>query len=100
MDAGGKIVIDHIALVTFNRERRKNNDLPFVKNVIQTNGEAGTIIYRWRFGRVRAPGAFEYPSKTKVDREIFDPENKLPDLDRKTMNGIIVSSQHLKNLNG
>ena len=43
MDAGGKIVIDHIALVTVNRERRKNNDLPFEKKAIQTNGEAGTI---------------------------------------------------------
>lgn len=57
--------------------------LPAIVKVIQTNGEAGTIqlpVEVWQRG---STWTFKYPSKTKIDKVILDPDNVLPDADRK-----------------
>ncbi|MEP7233273.1 MAG: M1 family aminopeptidase, partial [Ginsengibacter sp.] len=57
--------------------------LPAIVKVIQTSGEEGTIILPvevWHRGGI---WTFKYPSKNKIDKVILDPENVLPDVDRK-----------------
>jgi hypothetical protein len=57
--------------------------LPAIVRIIQTNGEAQTIqlpVEIWQRG---GTWTFKYPSKAKVDKVIIDPENVLPDIERK-----------------
>ncbi len=57
--------------------------LPAIVKIIQTNGEAETIklpVEIWQRG---GTWTFKYNSKTKIDKVILDPENVLPDIDRK-----------------
>jgi hypothetical protein len=57
--------------------------LPAIVKVIQTNGEAGTIqlpVEIWQRGDT---WTFKYASTAKLDKVILDPENQLPDMNRK-----------------
>jgi hypothetical protein len=57
--------------------------LPAIVKIIQTNGEAETMqlpVEVWHRG---GTWTFKYPSKTKIDKVILDPENVLPDIERK-----------------
>ena len=57
--------------------------LPAIVKIIQTNGEAKMIqlpVEVWQRG---GTWTFKYASNTKIDKVILDPENVLPDVDRK-----------------
>ena len=69
------------ALITI--ENKGKMILPAIVKVIQTNGEAGTMqlpVEVWQRG---GTWTFKYPSKIKIAKVILDPENVLPDMDRK-----------------
>lgn len=57
--------------------------MPVILKVIETNGKEETIklpIEIWQRG---GKWTFKYPSVTKIDKVILDPENVLPDVERK-----------------
>ena len=57
--------------------------LPAIVKVIQKNGQNSTVqlpVEIWQRG---GKWTFKYPSTTKVDKILLDPENVLPDADRK-----------------
>jgi len=57
--------------------------MPVIIKIIQSNGDAQTInlpVEIWQRG---GTWTFKYPSKNKIDKVILDPQNVLPDLDRK-----------------
>jgi len=57
--------------------------LPVILKIIQANGKTGTIqlpVEIWQRGGV---WTFKYMSAGKIDKVILDPENVLPDIDRK-----------------
>src|SRR5450432_1156627 len=57
--------------------------LPVILKIIQANGKTGTIqlpMEIWQRGGV---WTFKYMSAGKIDKVILDPENVLPDIDRK-----------------
>jgi hypothetical protein len=57
--------------------------MPVILKVVQTNGDTSTIklpIEIWQRG---GTWTFKYDSKNKIDKVILDPENLLPDTDRK-----------------
>ena len=57
--------------------------MPVIAKIIQTNGKAETIklpVEIWQRG---GTWTFKYPSTTKINKVILDPENVLPDVDRK-----------------
>ncbi|MEO7446482.1 MAG: M1 family metallopeptidase [Ferruginibacter sp.] len=64
----------------------KNNGkmiMPVIISVEQVNGEKGTIklpVEIWQRGGI---WTFNYPSTTKINKVILDPENVFPDVDRK-----------------
>ncbi len=69
------------ALITITNKEKMI--LPVIVKVIQTNGEAGTIqlpVEIWHRG---GTWTFKYSSTTKLDKVILDPENVLPDMNRK-----------------
>lgn len=69
------------ALITIDNKGKMI--LPAIIKVIQSNGEAATIqlpVDIWQRGGV---WTFKYPSTTKIKTVILDPENVLPDVDRK-----------------
>lgn len=57
--------------------------LPVIIKVVENNGQFETIqlpVEIWQRG---GSWTFKYPSKNKIDKIILDPENLLPDVDRK-----------------
>ena len=64
----------------------ENNDkmiMPAIVKVIQSNGKTETIklpVEIWQRGKT---WTFKYPSTTKISKIILDPENVLPDVNRK-----------------
>lgn len=69
------------ALITI--ENKGKMILPVIVKVVQSNGEAGNIqlpVEIWKRG---GTWTFKYSSKSKIDKVILDPENVLPDVDRK-----------------
>ena len=57
--------------------------LPAIVKVVQANGEAETIqlpVEIWQRG---GTWTFKYNSTTRLDKVVLDPENVLPDVDRK-----------------
>ncbi len=64
-------------------ENRGKIILPAVVKIIQVNGEVATVqlpVEVWQRG---GTWTFKYPSKSKINKLILDPENQLPDVDRK-----------------
>ena len=57
--------------------------LPVIVKIIQTNGEADTMQLPVEIWQRRSTWTFKYPSKNRIDKVILDPENVLPDVDRK-----------------
>jgi len=69
------------ALITI--ENKGKMIMPVIVKVVQSNGEAGSIqlpVEVWQRG---GTWTFKYVSKSKIDKVILDPENVLPDTDRK-----------------
>lgn len=69
------------ALITI--ENKDKMIMPVIVKIIQTNEEAQTIklpVEIWQRGGI---WTFKYPSKNKIDKVILDPENVLPDVNRK-----------------
>jgi hypothetical protein len=57
--------------------------LPVIVKIVQSNGETGNIqlpVEIWQRG---GTWTFKYPSVSKIDKVILDPENALPDTNRK-----------------
>ena len=57
--------------------------LPVIVKVFETNGKAETIqlpVEIWQRG---GTWTFKYPSTSKIDKVVLDPQNVLPDVDRK-----------------
>ena len=57
--------------------------LPAIVKIIQSNGETATIQLPVEVWQRRTTWIIKYPSKNKIDKVILDPENILPDSDRK-----------------
>jgi hypothetical protein len=57
--------------------------LPVIVKVVQSDGKAETIQLPLEIWQRGGTWTFKYPSKSKVDKVILDPENVLPDMDRK-----------------
>jgi hypothetical protein len=69
------------ALITIGNKAKMI--LPVIVKVIQANGQAETMrlpVEIWQRG---GTWTFKYPSKNKIAKVILDPENVLPDVDRK-----------------
>ncbi len=57
--------------------------MPVIVKIIQSNGQTETVqlpVEIWQRG---GSWTFKYASSTKIDKVILDPENLLPDVDRK-----------------
>ena len=57
--------------------------LPVIVKIVQANGKTETVqlpIEIWQRG---GSWTFKYASTSKISRVILDPENRLPDIDRK-----------------
>lgn len=64
-------------------ENRNKMMLPVIIKIVQSNGRAENIqlpVEIWQRG---GSWTFKYPSSTRIDKVILDPENILPDVDRK-----------------
>jgi Peptidase family M1 domain len=64
-------------------ENKNKMILPVTLKIIQSNGDSSTIqlpVEIWQRGGV---WTFKYDSKNKIDKVILDPEETLPDIDRK-----------------
>jgi len=69
------------ALITI--ENKGKMIMPVIVKVIETNGKSATIklpVEIWQRG---GKWIYKYPSSTKIDQVILDPENVLPDVNRK-----------------
>ncbi|MEO6405023.1 MAG: M1 family aminopeptidase, partial [Ferruginibacter sp.] len=69
------------ALITI--DNKAGMILPAIVKIFQSNGDAATIqlpVEIWQRG---STWTFKYPSKNKINKVILDPENLLPDVDRK-----------------
>jgi Peptidase family M1 domain len=69
------------ALITI--ENKGKMILPVILKVTESNGHAETIklpVEVWQRG---GTWTFKYASKTKIDKVVLDPDNLLPDVDRK-----------------
>jgi len=69
------------ALITI--ENKAKMILPVIVKIVQNNGETGNIqlpVEIWQRG---GTWTFKYPSVSKIDKVILDPENVLPDVNRK-----------------
>jgi len=69
------------ALITI--ENKGKMILPAIIKIIQTNGESGTMQLPVEVWQRSGTWTFKYPSITKIDKVILDPENVLPDVERK-----------------
>jgi len=69
------------ALITI--ENKGKMILPVTAKIIQVNGEEGPIALPVEIWQRGGTWTFHYPSKTKIKKFILDPENVLPDVDRK-----------------
>jgi hypothetical protein len=68
------------ALITI--ENKGKMILPVIVKIIQSNGETGNIqlpVEIWQRG---GTWTFKYPSVSKIDKVMLDPENVLPDVNR------------------
>ena len=64
-------------------ENRGKMIMPVFLKIIQTNGESGTIqlpVDIWQRGGI---WTLKYASTGKIDKVILDPDNLLPDINRK-----------------
>ncbi len=64
-------------------ENKNKMILPVILKIVQSNGDSSTIqlpVEIWQRGGV---WTFKYDSKNKIDKVILDPEETLPDIDRK-----------------
>ncbi|CAN5581103.1 M1 family metallopeptidase [soil metagenome] len=69
------------ALITI--DNREKMIMPVILKIVQSDGKAETInlpIEIWQRG---GTWVYKYPSSKKIDKIILDPENVLPDMDRK-----------------
>jgi hypothetical protein len=69
------------ALITI--ENKDKMILPVILKIVQSNGDSSTIqlpVEIWQRGGV---WTFKYDSKNKIDKVVLDPEETLPDIDRK-----------------
>jgi hypothetical protein len=69
------------ALITIENKGRMI--LPVIIKIVQTSGKEEMIqlpVEIWQRGGI---WTYKYPSKNKIDKIILDPENVLPDVDRK-----------------
>ena len=69
------------ALITI--ENKGKMILPAIIQVVQTNGETGAIqlpVDIWQRG---GTWTFKYNSTSKISKAVLDPENLLPDIDKK-----------------
>jgi hypothetical protein len=69
------------ALITI--ENKGKMIMPVIIKVVQSNGKSGSLqlpVEIWQRG---GTWTFRYPSSDKIDKVILDPENVLPDTDRK-----------------
>jgi hypothetical protein len=57
--------------------------LPAIVKIIQSNGETATVQLPTDIWQRSGTWTFKYPSTTKIDKLILDPEKVLPDVDRK-----------------
>ncbi len=57
--------------------------IPAIVKVIQTNGEVSTIQLSVEIWQRGGTCTFKNPSTNKIDKVILDPENVLPDVNRK-----------------
>ncbi len=69
------------ALITIDNKGKMI--MPAIIKVMQANGEASTIQLPADVWYRGGTWTFKYPSTTKIDKIILDPENVLPDMDRK-----------------
>ena len=69
------------ALITI--ENKSKMILPVIIKVIQSNGETGTVKLPFEIWQRGGTWTFKYSSKSKIDKVILDPENVLPDVNRK-----------------
>ncbi|MEO8414008.1 MAG: M1 family metallopeptidase [Ginsengibacter sp.] len=69
------------ALITITNKEKMI--LPAIIQVMQTNGEAEMITLPVEVWQRGGTWTFKYPSKIKIDKVVLDPENALPDVDRK-----------------
>jgi hypothetical protein len=69
------------ALITI--ENKEKMILPVIVKVTEQSGQSATIqlpVEIWQRG---GSWTFSYPSKTKINRVVLDPDHVLPDVDRK-----------------
>jgi hypothetical protein len=69
------------ALITINNKEKMI--FPAIVKVIENNGQTTIVqlpVEIWQRG---GSWTFKYPSKNKIDKVVLDPENVLPDTDRK-----------------
>ncbi|MFI5194834.1 MAG: M1 family metallopeptidase [Chitinophagales bacterium] len=57
--------------------------LPAIVKVVESNGKTETVQLPVEIWQRSGTWTFKYPSKTAIDKVIIDPENVLPDVDRK-----------------
>lgn len=77
-------------LISIGNNGRMN--LPAIIKIIQSNGETATIQLPVEIWQRSGDHIFKYPSKNKIDKVILDPENVLPDMDRK--NNVWIAGKH------
>ncbi len=57
--------------------------MPVIMKIVQSDGKTETInlpVEIWQRG---GTWVYKYPSSNKIEKVILDPENVLPDIDRK-----------------
>ena len=64
-------------------ENKAKMILPVIIKVVQSNGETGSIQLPVEIWQRSGTWTFKFPSKSKIDKVILDPENLLPDVNRK-----------------
>jgi Peptidase family M1 domain len=69
------------ALITI--ENKGKMILPVIVKVFESNGNTETIKLPIEIWQRDGIWTFKYTSKTKIDKVVLDPENLLPDVDRK-----------------
>jgi hypothetical protein len=69
------------ALITI--ENKGKMIMPVIIKIQQNNGEADTVKLPVEIWQRTGTWTFKYASKNKIDKVILDPENVLPDVDRK-----------------
>ena len=57
--------------------------MPVVMKIVQSNGKTETIMLPVEIWQRGGTWVYKYPSTNKIDKVILDPENVLPDINRK-----------------